>query len=116
MPQATPARAEALVREWPHLGFVSSRDELGEPFLCGGIACCVEIERSPYLGSMAEYFHRLVNIETNRDFAPKALELALAGLRDAKFAADSEIRALRLYARRHSSSAWNGSMPISSMR
>ena len=72
MPQATPARAEVLVREWPHLGLVSSYDEFGEPFLCGGIAFCIEIERSPYLGSMAEYFHRLVNIETNRDFAPKA--------------------------------------------
>jgi hypothetical protein len=88
LPQAAPARAEALVREWPHLGFVASHDVRGEAFRCGGGACRVEVERSPYLGSMAEYFHRLVNIESNHDFAPKALELALAMLADAKFGAD----------------------------
>ena len=88
LPQTAPARAEALVREWSHLGFIAGRDAQGEPFLCDGVACYVETERSPCLGSMAEYFHRLVNVETNRDFAPKALELALATLHDAKFAAD----------------------------
>jgi hypothetical protein len=44
---------------------------------------------------MAEYFHRLVNFETNRDFAPKALELALAMLRDAKFSADPKYAPFR---------------------
>jgi hypothetical protein len=95
LPQAASARAEALVREWPHLGFVAVCDAAGEPVLCGGIACCVEVERSPYLGSMAEYFHRLVNFEANRDFAPKALELARAMLRDAKFGADPKYAPFR---------------------
>jgi hypothetical protein len=95
LPQTAPARAEALVREWPHLGFIAGCDAAGEPFLCGGIACCVEVERSPCLGSMAEYFHRLVNFEANRDFAPKALELALAMLRDAKFGADPKYAPFR---------------------
>ena len=47
----------------------------------------METERNPYLGSMGEYFHWLVNIEMHRDFTPKALELALGMLEDAKFSA-----------------------------
>jgi hypothetical protein len=59
-----------------------------EEFQCGGTRCLVETERSPYLATMAEYFHRLVNFESHRDFAPKAFELALQMLEDAKFSAD----------------------------
>ncbi|MEO9188830.1 MAG: LodA/GoxA family CTQ-dependent oxidase [Acetobacteraceae bacterium] len=81
LPTDSPAREESLVKEWSHLGFVVDRGTQGAP-------CFVETERSPWLGTMADYFHRLVNIEANRDFTPKALELALGMLEDAKFSAD----------------------------
>ncbi|MEO8716102.1 MAG: iron-containing redox enzyme family protein, partial [Acetobacteraceae bacterium] len=83
LPTDSPAREESLVKEWSHLGFVVDR---GEP---------VETERSPFLGTMGDYFHRLVNIETNRDFTPKALELALGMLQDAKFSADQKFAPFR---------------------
>jgi L-Lysine epsilon oxidase N-terminal/Iron-containing redox enzyme/L-lysine epsilon oxidase C-terminal domain len=80
---ASPAREESLVKEWQHLGFVAA---------CGGdgATCYVETERNPCLGTMADYFHRLVNIESNRDFTPKALELAMQVLDDAKFSVDAK--------------------------
>jgi hypothetical protein len=87
LPRTVPAIGEALIKEWQHLGFVVSRGPGGEPFACGGKPCFIETERSPYLGSMADYFHRLVNFEDNHDFAAKALELARQMLDDAKFSA-----------------------------
>lgn len=88
LPADSPAREEALVKEWQHLGFVVDRGGPGAP-------CLVEAERSPWLGTMADYFHWLVNIETNRGFAPKALELALGMLEDAKFSADKKFMPFR---------------------
>src|SRR5262249_7045768 len=84
LPQTSPAREEAFVKEWQHLGFVAPRPD-GPSLRSDGSRPFVEVERSLYLGSMGEYFHRLLNMEANRDFAPKALELALQMLDDAKF-------------------------------
>ncbi|HUJ02365.1 MAG TPA: LodA/GoxA family CTQ-dependent oxidase, partial [Rhizomicrobium sp.] len=83
-----PASAESLVKEWQHLGFVAAVPG-SEPELFA------ERERSPYLGSFAEYFHRLVNFEENLDFAPKALEMAYQMLADAKFGAEDNYAPFR---------------------
>ena len=91
----TPAREESLVKEWQHLGFIASRGADDFVFECGGVPCFVETERNECLGTTADYFHRLVNIELNRDFAPKALELALQMLDDAKFSADPKFAPIR---------------------
>ncbi len=88
LPSDSPAREESLVKEWQHLGFVLDHGESGAP-------CFVETERSPWLGTMADYFHWLVNVETNRGFAAKALELALGMLEDAKFSADQKFTPFR---------------------
>jgi L-Lysine epsilon oxidase N-terminal/Iron-containing redox enzyme len=90
-----PAREESLIKEWQHLGFIAAHAPDGTAFACDGLACRVEIERGRYLGSMAEYFHRMVNFEENMDFAPKALELALQMLGDAKFEAHERLRPFR---------------------
>ena len=95
LPAESPAREEALVKEWQHLGFVAAKGLNGTAYECAGAAAFVETERNPSLGSMADYFHRLVNIETNRDFTPKALELALQMLDDAKFTADPKYAPFR---------------------
>ncbi len=83
-----PANAESLVKEWQHLGFVAAMQH-GEP------ALFAERERSAHLGSLAEYFHRLVNFEENLDFAPKALEMAYQMLADAKFSAEDNYAPFR---------------------
>ncbi|MBV8843931.1 MAG: LodA/GoxA family CTQ-dependent oxidase [Bryobacterales bacterium] len=90
-----PARAERLVHEWPHLGFVACGNREGRRFRWAERPCFVETERSEYLGTMAEYFHRLVNIECNRDFTAKAMELALQMLGDAKFSSDPKYAPFR---------------------
>ena len=82
---AFPAREESLVKEWQHLGFVAP----------DGADCHVESERGRYVGSMGEYFHRMVNFEENLDFAPKALELAVQMLADAKFGAHERLKPFR---------------------
>jgi len=87
LPETFPARAESLVKEWQHLGFVAPHR--GPVRLLGAPAeALVEQDRCPHLGSLADYFHRLVNFEENLDFAPKALEMAHQFLGDAKFGAD----------------------------
>ena len=83
-----PAREESLIKEWQHLGFVTGHGPDGAAYRLAGVPCFVETERNPHLGTMAEYFHRLVNFESHRDFAAKACELTLQMLDDAKFNAD----------------------------
>ena len=90
-----PGREESLVKEWQHLGFVAAADSAAGAFSCNARPCRVEVQRSRHLGSMADYFHRLVNFEENLDFAPKALELALQMLGDAKFGAHDRLRPFR---------------------
>lgn len=93
LPEGFPARAESLIKEWQHLGFVSAHVEAGR--IGGPTRILVELDRSPQLGSLAEYFHRLVNIEENSDFAPKALEIAYQMLGDAKFTVDENYAPFR---------------------
>jgi hypothetical protein len=87
-----PSREESLVKEWQHLGFVASAAADGSAFTCNARPCRVEVERGRHLGSMADYFHRLVNFEENLDFAPKALEMARQMLGDAKFGVHERLR------------------------
>jgi hypothetical protein len=87
LPERFPARAESLVKEWQHLGFVAPYPgRVGTPGSPDELL--MEQYRGLYLGSLADYFHRLVNFEENLDFTPKALEIACQFLGDAKFGAE----------------------------
>ena len=86
LPAETPACMERLVKEWQHLGLIRANRPDGPAFVLGHATCFVETERNRCLGTMGDYFHRLLNIETNRWFTRKALEIAEQTLHDAKFA------------------------------
>ena len=90
-----PSREESLIKEWQHLGFIAAHGLDGSEIRRDGAACRIEVQRSRYLASMAEYFHRLVNFEEHPDFAPKALELAVQMLGDAKFGTHARLSQFR---------------------
>jgi len=85
LPQASYAGDEAMVDNWHHLGFVVNQSADGEQFVLDKVPQFVETERYPYVLSMAESFYILMNIRENPAFLPRAKELALAMLADAKF-------------------------------
>jgi L-Lysine epsilon oxidase N-terminal/L-lysine epsilon oxidase C-terminal domain/Iron-containing redox enzyme len=70
IPDQSPALDNAMVKAWSHFGFVVKR-EVGN-----GQTVYVETERSPYFGSTErDFFYYLMNIDSYRDFLPRAREL-----------------------------------------
>ena len=80
---------ETMVNEWHHLGVVVSKLPDGSTPKIDGVPQYIESERYKYLESRAEDFYYLTNIDRYPDFLPRAHELALQYLNDAKFDADA---------------------------
>jgi L-lysine epsilon oxidase-like protein/heme oxygenase-like protein len=79
---------ESMVDDWHHLGFVVNKLPDGSTPTIDGEAQFVETERYKYVTGMAESFHCLLNPEEFPAFVPRAKELALQFLADAKFEMD----------------------------
>jgi hypothetical protein len=88
LPGSSPEGDESMVVEWHHLGFVVNQLPGGAKLSIGAMDAFVESERYEYLASKVEYFHYLINIDDHPGFRPKAHEIALEMLAEAKFTED----------------------------
>jgi hypothetical protein len=90
LPKQSYSGKHAMVSEWPKLGFVTSQLPDGSNALVKGSPVLVESEASAIAvtdpRNLAEWFHRLINIERFPDYRKPARELALQFFEGADYA------------------------------